>query len=119
MTTEELVKRLVELVQEGKNLQAEEELYAPDVLSVEQNGHSVRGLEAIMAKTKGAIEGMQEMHGGGVSEAYVGEDNFLLVFDMDFTPKGGERMQMKEYGFYKVREGKVVEEYFYAQPTQL
>jgi len=117
MTTEELVKRLVELVHEGKNLQAEEELYASDVLSVEQNGYSATGLESIMAKTKSAIDGIETLHGGGITEVFIGKDNFLLTYEMDVTPKGGERMNMKEYGFYKVKDGKVTEEYFFMQPT--
>ncbi len=119
MTTQELVDRLLELVKEGKNLQAEEELYAQDVVSYEQNGHSAQGLENIMAKTKSAMDGIESMHGGGVTAAYVGTDTFLLRFDMEVTPKGGERMTMSEYGFYKVKDGKVSEEYFFMQPMSL
>lgn len=119
MTTEEIVKRLVQLVNEGKNLQAEEELYAPDVLSVEQNGHRVSGLEGVMAKTKSAMESFEEFYGGGVSRAFVGQDSFLLEFDLDVKPKGGERMRMLESGFYKVKDGKVSEEYFFAQALDL
>jgi len=119
MTTEEIVKRLVALVSEGKNLQAEEELYAPDALSVEQNGYSVTGLEAVMGKTKGAMEGMEAVHGGGIDIAYVGADTFLLHYKMDVTPKAGERMTMEEYGFYKIRDGKIAEEYYFMQPLAL
>jgi len=117
MTTEELVNRLVELVKEGKNLQAEEELYAQDILSVEQNGYSATGLEAVMAKTKGAMDGIETFHGGGITEVFIGKDNFLLTFELDVTHKGGSRVQMKEYGFYKVKDGKVTEEYFFMEPT--
>jgi hypothetical protein len=116
MTTEEIVKRLVALVAEGKNLQAEEELYAQDVISVEQNGYTVQGLEAVMAKTKSAHEGMEEFYGGGITKSYVGSDSFLLYFELDLKPKGGERTTMTEYGFYKVKDGKVSEEYFFVQP---
>jgi ketosteroid isomerase-like protein len=116
MSTEELVKRLLELVKEGKNVQAEEELYADDVLSVEQNGYNVRGKEAVIEKTKTAFAGIETFHGGGVEAAYVGSESFLLVFRMDVTYKGSERKERVEYGFYKVKEGKVAEEYFYAEP---
>jgi hypothetical protein len=118
MTTEELVRKLVQYVNEGKNVQAEEELYAADVLSVEQNGYSVRGLEGVIAKTKAAGDMFEAIFSGGVEASFVGVDNFLLIFSMDVKPKGGERMTMKEYGFYKVKDGKVVEEYFFAQPLQ-
>lgn len=118
MATEEIVKRLIELVKEGKNVQAEEELYAQDVVSYEQDGRAVSGLENVIAKTKESFSYFEEMYDGGVEIAYVNQDAFLLVFNMDFKPKGGERTQMKEYGFYKVKDGKISEEYFFAQPLQ-
>jgi hypothetical protein len=119
MTTEEIVKKLLEYIKNGQNVQAEEELYADDVLSVEQNGYSVKGKENVIAKTKAAMAGVQEFHGGGVSAAYVGADSFLLRYEMDMTPVGGERMQMIEYGFCKLVDGKVSEEYYFAQPLPL
>ncbi len=117
MTTEEIVQQLVKYINAGQNVQAEEELYADNVLSVEQNGYSVQGKEAVIAKTKGAFESFEAFHGGGVTTAFVGKDNFILEFKLDVTPKGGERMMMHEFGFYKLQDGKVVEEYFYAEPT--
>ena len=116
MNTQDLVNRLLELVKAGKNVQAEEELYAADVLSVEQNGYTARGLASIIAKTKQAIDGIETFHGGGVSQAFVGSDSFLLIYELDMTPKGAKRVQVKEYGFYKVKDGKVSEEYFFTQP---
>ena len=119
MTTQEIVDRLIALVKEGKNVQAEEELYAQDVVSFEQNGYSTSGLEATIEKTKAAFANVEEMFGGGITQAYVGASSFLLVFEMDMKPKGGERMQAKEYGFYKVKDGKIAEEYFFAEPLAL
>ncbi|MDB4940135.1 MAG: nuclear transport factor 2 family protein [Candidatus Doudnabacteria bacterium] len=119
METQELVKKLIEYVKAGENVKAEQELYAPDVVSFEQNGYSATGLDAVIEKTKGAMNHFDAVHGGGVTEAYVGKDSFLLIFDMDVTPKGGARMQMREYGFYKVKDGKVIEEHFYADKLAL
>ena len=119
MTTQEIVDRLIALVKEGKNVQAEEELYAQDVVSFEQNGYSTSGLEATIGKTKAAFAGMEEMYGGGITQAYVGANTFMLVYEMDMKPKGGERMQSKEYGFYKVKDGKISEEYYFGEPMAL
>jgi hypothetical protein len=116
MTTQELVQKLIDYVKEGRNVDFEKEYYGQDVLSMEQNGYSAQGLEAVIAKTQAAGDMFEEFYSGGVETAFVGQDNFLLVFHMDVKPKGGERMQMKEYGFYKVKDGKVSEEYFFAQP---
>ena len=117
MTTQETVDRLLELIAQGKNVEAEQELYAQDVVSFEQDGRSATGLDAVIAKTKAAQEYFEEFYGGGVKTAYVGAKDFLLHFEMDVKPKGGERMTMVEFGFYKLNdEGKVSEEYFYMTP---
>lgn len=116
MNTQEFVKKLVGYINEGKNLQAEQELYADDVVSVEQNGYVVKGKEAVMAKTKGAIEAVEQFFGGGVSQAYVGAGNFILEFDMDVKRKGEERGTFRQSGFYKLKDGKVSEEYFFMKP---
>ena len=116
MNIQEIVKKIVEYINTGKNVQAEEELYADDVLSVEQNGHSVKGKEAVIQKTKGAFAEVEEVFSGGVDQAFVSADNFLLIMNMDMKRKGGERMKSTEYGFYKVKDGKISEEYFFSQP---
>jgi hypothetical protein len=61
----------------------------------------------------GAVE---EFFGGGVEKAFVGKDSFLLVITFDAKRKGEERTKVTEYGFYKVKDGKISEEYFFAMP---
>jgi len=114
MTTEEIVGRLRELIIAGENVKAEQELYSADVVSYEQDGRVVSGLEGVIEKTKASFEYFEESYGTKISEEYVGKNSFLIKIDMDVRPKGGERMQMSEYGFYKVRDGKIVEEHFFA-----
>ena len=114
MTTEEVANRIIELFNEGKSVQAEQETYAEDVISHEQDGRTEKGLEAIIAKTKAAGAMFETLHKAEVAKKFINQDTFLLVFEMDATFKGGNRMQMTEYGFYRVADGKVVEEYFYA-----
>lgn len=116
MTTQELVTKLIAYVAAGQNVQAEEELYADDVVSYEQDGHTATGKAAVIAKTMQAFAAIEQYHGGGVEQAFVAPDSFLLIFTMDMTPKGGVRTQVKEYGYYRVSDGKVVEERFFAQP---
>ena len=113
MTIEEVAARLQTLVNEGKNLQAEEELYADGVVSHEMDGRTARGLEAVMAKTKESFSYFEEVHKSELAKYYANQDTILAIFELDFKPKGGERTQVTEYGFYKVEGGKVTEEYFY------
>ena len=114
MTTEQIAERLVELVREGKNVQAEQELYSDDVLSYEQNPDwNKKGLEAVMAATGGMGERIGEVHKMIVHDPKINNDTILLLIDMDITMKDGSRMTGIEYCFYKVAGGKIVEEYFY------
>lgn len=113
MTVKEIADRLVELVNQGKNLQAEEELYAQDIASYEQDAsRNAKGLENVMAKTRMAFESFE---GGSITArpAMINNDSFLVLFDADATFKGGGAMKGVEYGFYKVKDGKITEEYFY------
>ena len=117
MTTEQVAARLVELFNQGKAVQAEEELYADNVVSKEQDAsRSAQGKEAIMAKTKQAFEYMMannEEVSAKAAQTFINQDTFLIVFEMMMKPKGGEAVNVIEYGFYRVVDGKVVEEYFY------
>ena len=70
MTTAETAKKLIAYINAGKNVQAEQELYADDVISIEQDGAVATGKPAIIAKTTAAIANIAEFHGGGVTESF-------------------------------------------------
>lgn len=114
MTTQEIADRLVELYNQGKPTDAEKELYAKDSVSHEQSGLTVTGLDGIIEKTSGASNYYEEVYKNEAEKALVNQDTFLIKFNSDVKPKNGERSQGSEYGFYKVADGKIVEEYFYA-----
>lgn len=117
-------KRLVELCEQDKNLQALDELYADDVVSVEVMGmpevgmdKEMKGIDAIRAKSQWWYDN-HEVHGGSCEGPYPHGDRFIVIFGMDITPKmgpnAGQRMQMKEGALYTVKDGKIVrEEFFY------
>jgi hypothetical protein len=113
LTAKELADRLVELYNDGKALQAEEELYADDVVSHEQQeGAITQGKAAVMAKTKAAFEGITTVHKNVAHPALINNDTFLIKFEVDLERASG-RMGGTEYGFYQVKDGKVAVEYFY------
>ena len=69
MSVMEIGKELVALCREGKNLEAIEKFYSPDIESVEAMampgmGQTQRGIEAIKGKTKWWYDN-HEIHGGG------------------------------------------------------
>ena len=114
MTTQEIADRLVELCKEGKNVQAEEELYAQNAQSFELDPkNNKQGLENIIAGTKAAFAGVKEVRKSETTLVGVNNDSFLVRFEMDIAYENGNEMKMDEYGFYKVENGKVSEEYFF------
>ena len=96
------------------------DFYADDIVSIEGAGSEemparTEGMDAIRAKHEWWY-GNNEIHGVRVEGPYKGlrEDQFALHFEMDATPRDGERMQMKEVAIYTVADDRIVqEEYLY------
>ena len=116
-------KKLVELCREGKHMEAIDELYSPDIVSVEAGappGGSPRseGIAAIKGKGEWWAAN-HEVHTGEVEGPYPHGDRFIVRFKYDVTakagPMAGKRFVMDEAALYTVKEGKVVqEEFFYS-----
>ena len=122
MTLKEIGERLVDLVKQGKNLDAIYELYGKDIASIEAaappaGGERVsKGVDAVEGKNKWWIEN-HEVHDSSVKGPYPhGEDRFALIYSYDVTFKAnGQRFNMEEVAVYTVAEGKIVkEEFFYS-----
>ncbi len=124
MTTQEIADRLVALNrEEDKHMEIYEELYSPEVVSVENWGdrQEFAGLDAIKAKGEQWYSMLEEMHELKVSEPLVADKSFAVTFYMDatFNEKGGPdmigRMQFTELAVYRVNDdGKIVYEEFTA-----
>jgi hypothetical protein len=96
----EVGKKLVELCRQGKNMEAINTLYGPNIVSIE--AHS-----------------MPSMHSGKAEGPWPHGDRFIVRFTYDVTPKtgpmAGKRFTMDEAALYTVKDGKVVhEEFFYS-----
>lgn len=121
MTLREIGERLVELVRQGKNLEAVYELYGKDIASIEaasppQGDRVSTGVDAVKAKNEWWIEN-HEIHGSSVKGPFPHEDDrFCVLFQYDVTFKpSGQRFDMEEVALYTVADGKIVkEEFFYS-----
>ena len=119
MTTQEVADTLVKLCSEGKFDEAIEELYSPDIISVEAGAppgasRESKGLAAVKAKGAWWVAN-HEVHSSTVEGPLVAGTRFVVTFKMDLTSKPqNRRFHMEEIALYKVSEGKVVyEEFFY------
>ena len=120
MTTQEVANRLVKLCSEAKFDQAAEELYSPDIVSVEAGAppgmsRESKGIAAVKAKGDWWVAN-HEMHSTKVDGPLVAGSHFAVTFKMDVTFKPeSKRFQMEEVAIYKVANGKIVyEEFFYS-----
>ena len=120
MTTMDIGKEVAALCKQGKNQEAIDRFYSPNIESVEPvampgMGQTQTGIQTVKKKNQWWVDN-HEIHGGTVDGPYSHGDRFILHFKYDVTPKHtGKRMTMDESGLYTVQNGKVVkEEFFYS-----
>ena len=117
MTTEEVAKKVVELVRKQAWYEALDNLYDKDIVSVEartQDGSSpeTRGKEGVRGKIDWWVNAM-EVHSFKASEPFVAHDRFVVQYDADVTDESSKkRFQLSEVGVYTVKNGKIVREEF-------
>src|SRR5689334_14550285 len=117
MNTQEVAKKVVELVRKQAWYEALDTLYDKDIVSVEartQDGSSpeTRGTDGVRGKIDWWVNSM-EIHSFKVGEPFVAHDRFVVQYDVDVTEKKSKnRFQMTEVGVYTVKNGKIVREEF-------
>ena len=127
MFNEDLAKTAAALVaacKEGRELEALNTIYSPDVVSIEAvtmpggMDRTFTGLDALRGKHEWWY-GAHEVHSTSADGPFLHDpDKFSVIFSMDVTTKEtGVREQMTEVALYTVDGGKIVrEEFFY--PTE-
>ncbi len=119
MTALEIGKELIALCNYGKNQDAIDRLYSPDIESVEAVAmpgmeQTQRGIAKIKRKNQWWADN-HKVHWGVAEGPFLHGDRFIVQFKFEVTPKHtGKRMTMEEMGLFTVQNGKIVkEEFFY------
>jgi hypothetical protein len=116
MTTQQVANRLVELCRTGQIMQAQTELYAENIVSIEPKGAPVEkavGFAEVNEKGKQFAAMIEERHGGSFTEPLVSGNFFSVGMTLDATMKGRGRQVLEEICVYKVENGKIVFEQFF------
>src|ERR1700743_4030365 len=111
MNTHEVAQKLVEFCREGKNIDAINELYADNVISLEHPGTPMahtEGKDAVLEKNNNWSQSVEAVHSATISYPVVTGDFFAVAMDMDVTYKKSGRMEMHEIAVYQVKDGKIV-----------
>ena len=118
-TTSAVADELVAFCRVGKNMDAINSLYSPDVVSVESMGNEqmpreMKGIDAIRGKNQWWGEN-NEVHSANIEGPFVGnDDKFAVYYNYDVTSKpSGKRSNMEEMALYTVKDGKIVREQFF------
>ena len=118
MTTDEIAKRLVELLRKGDFETAQNELFADDAVSIEPHAtpdfeKETKGKKAIHEKGKKWETMVEATHGVTASEPLVASNSLALIMGMDVTMKQRGRTNMKELIVYTIKDGKIASEQFF------
>lgn len=118
MTTQDIANRLVMLCRNGRFDEAQQELFAPDAISIEPYAtpafeKETKGLDAIAEKGRKWSGMVEQTHAMEVSEPLVAGNIFACTMRMDITLKEKGRMDMTELCVYKVHGGRIVSEEFF------
>lgn len=116
MNTKEIAERLRDLLKQGQFEQAQKELFASDVTSVEPATAGipeVKGIEAILEKGAQFRASVEAWHGITVGEPIISNTHFAITLKVELTFKGQEPSTMDELIVYRVADGKIDHEQFY------
>jgi hypothetical protein len=112
MNTEEVAKKVVELVRKQAWYEALDTLYHDNIVSVEATAPETRGKEGVRGKIDWWVDAM-EVHSFNADEPFVAHDRFVVQYDAEVSDKKTkERRKMSEVGVYTVKDGKIVREEF-------
>jgi hypothetical protein len=117
MNTEQVAKKVVELVSKQAWYEALDTLYDDNIVSLEafsMGGGSpeTRGKEGVRGKIDWWVNAM-EVHSFTPNGPFVAHDRFVVQYDADVTDKNSnQRRKLSEVGVYTVKDGKIVREEF-------
>jgi hypothetical protein len=123
LSAAEVGRRIVDAVNELKFLQAIDDLYSADVVSIEARDTpeapaELHGIEAIRGKNTWWLEN-HNVHSIEATGPFPHGERVAVFYRMDMTPSTGpntgKRTTFEEVALYTIEDGKVVkEEFFYA-----
>lgn len=122
MTIQKIAERLIELANQGDFETIYQELFSPDIVSIEPEGVPDRkshGFDGLKEKGKKWQEGLEAFHGQEIGEPIFAGNFFSMVWTTNVTFKGAPGpVEFSEICVYEVKDGKIVKEQFFYTPQQ-
>jgi len=113
MTTAAVADRLIELCRKGDFIQAQEELYHTDIISIDPDGSQTIGAANMHAKEKRFLSNLYKIHHIGYSEPLIAGSFFTVILRMEIEIKSIGYKEIEEICVYQVANGKIIFEQFF------
>lgn len=117
MKAHEVANRLVQLCREGHDIDAINELYDDNIVSIEPEGSPMSGKtvgkEAVLESTNRWYNSVEQLHSSQVSDPVVSGNFFACAMNFDMTFKGQGRNTMDELCVYEVKDDRIVKAQFF------
>ena len=116
MTTAEIANRLVSMCRDGKIEETKEELFSPDIRSIEPREgllpKEIKGMKAIRIKHNYLLR-MLKIFMDTPFQILVAGDYFAVSWNTDLQMRGEERKANSELCLYHVKDGNIISEQFF------
>ena len=112
MSTKEGVQAVIQGILDGKILETFDAYYDEGVTMSENGAEERIGKAANRAYEEAFVYGV-EFHAARVGEVLVDGDRAAVEWELEFTPKGGERVTQRQVSVQTWKDGKIVREVFY------
>jgi hypothetical protein len=116
-STAESDAALNRMVLDGRILDAFDRFYADDVVMQENAATPVAGKQANREREVQFLASIEQFHGARLLGAAAGEDHSYAEWVLDVTLKGGIRLKLEQVAARRWRDGLIVNERFYYNPT--
>jgi len=115
MGIKEDVKKLTDMILQGKTMEAFEEFYSEDIVMQENSEEPRVGKDTNREFEKQFMENIEEFHGMTLNGTAFSDDGETVMteWEMDVTFKGAPRMKSAQVSVQKWKDGKVVSERFF------
>jgi len=117
MNAQQVASRLVQLCREGKNVEAINELYDDNIVSIEPDGSPMPektvGKQAVLESTNRWFDSVEQLHSVEISNPLVSDGFFACTMKIDATYKEHGRNVMNELCVFEVRDGRIVSDQFF------
>jgi ketosteroid isomerase-like protein len=117
LTTQQRVHDLIAYVRQGRILDAIAEFYADEVTMQENANAPTVGKAANLERERGFVDFVREWHEARALSVLVTGNEAAINWRLDYTAADGKRYRYDQIAHQVWRDGRIVSERFYYDPT--